>query len=71
MSDQKTKLRPVPVVRLIVPNAEGRVLVLKRCNTGYGGGRWCLPGGKIDYGQTVEETIMTLDEGDSATFMLR
>ncbi len=48
---------PVPVVRLIIPNAEGRVLILKRQNSEYAPGQWCLPGGKIDYGETVEETV--------------
>lgn len=48
---------PVPVVRLIIPNAEGRVLILKRQNCEYAPGKWCLPGGKIDYGDTVEETV--------------
>ncbi len=47
--------RPVPVVRLIVQDARGRVLVLRRAADSTAGGRWCLPGGKIDYGDTVEE----------------
>lgn len=46
---------PVPVVRLIVPQPDGRVLILKRDHTSHGEGRWCLPGGKVDYGDTVEE----------------
>jgi 8-oxo-dGTP pyrophosphatase MutT (NUDIX family) len=46
---------PVPVVRLIVQDDHGRVLILKRRDTTYGEGAWCLPGGKVDYGQTVEE----------------
>ncbi len=50
-------LRPVPVVRLIIPDKEGRVLILKRTNTGYSQGLWCLPGGKIDYGETIEQAI--------------
>lgn len=50
-------ISPVPVVRLIIPDPDGRVLILKRSNTGYAEGTWCLPGGKIDYGQTVEETV--------------
>jgi 8-oxo-dGTP diphosphatase len=47
--------RPVPVVRLIIPDAAGRVLVLQRASGSTDGGRWCLPGGKIDYGDTVEQ----------------
>ena len=49
---------PVPVVRLIVPDASGRVLLLKRSNTSYAPGMWCLPGGKVDYGMTVEEACL-------------
>lgn len=48
--------RPVPVVRAIVADAEGRILMLRR-GRGIGVGQWCLPGGKIDYGQTVEEAL--------------
>ena len=50
-------LLPVPVVRLIIPDNQGRVLLLRRARTSYGEGAWCLPGGKIDYGSTVEETV--------------
>ncbi len=49
---------PVPVVRIIVPDTEGRILILKRKNTSFSEGAWCLPGGKIDYGDTVEKTIL-------------
>jgi len=49
--------RPVPVVRLIIPDGDGRVLILRREKTKYGLGEWCLPGGKVDYGETVEESI--------------
>lgn len=49
---------PVPVVRLIIPDAQNRVLILKRAHTEYLPGHWCLPGGKIDYGETVEQSIV-------------
>ena len=49
--------RPVPVVRLIVQNAEGGVLVLRRAGTSHAEGGWCLPGGKVDYGETVEQAV--------------
>jgi len=46
---------PVPIVRLIIPEKAGRVLILKRAESRHGLGAWCLPGGKVDYGDTVEE----------------
>jgi len=49
--------RPVPVVRLIIPGEDGKVLILKRAQTAYGEGGWCLPGGKVDYGELVEQAV--------------
>jgi 8-oxo-dGTP diphosphatase len=46
---------PIPVVRLIVSDLSGRVLILRRASITTRGGDWCLPGGKIDYGDTVEQ----------------
>ena len=57
-SKKNNTLYPVPIVRLIVPDASGRVLLLKRSNTSYAPGMWCLPGGKVDYGITVEEACL-------------
>ena len=48
---------PIPIVRVIVRNTEGRVLILKRQPSGYGAGQWCLPGGKVEYGETVEQAV--------------
>jgi 8-oxo-dGTP diphosphatase len=50
---------PVPSVRLILTDAGGRVLLLQRAAGGSGGGAWCLPGGKVEYGETVEEAVRT------------
>jgi 8-oxo-dGTP diphosphatase len=50
-------LNPVPVVRLIISDKGGKILIVKRANTEYSQDSWCLPGGKIDYGQTVEQAI--------------
>ena len=47
--------RPVPVVRLIILDASGRALILRRAAGDTAGGYWCLPGGKIDYCDTVEQ----------------
>jgi 8-oxo-dGTP pyrophosphatase MutT (NUDIX family) len=49
---------PVPVVRILIPDREGRLLILRRGSTAYSSGAWCLPGGKIDYGKTAEETLI-------------
>lgn len=57
--------RPYVAVRAIIRDADGRVLLLRRARTGYGCGEWCLPGGKIDYGQTAEKAVK--DEVDQET----
>ncbi|GAB6036981.1 NUDIX hydrolase [Fundidesulfovibrio butyratiphilus] len=49
---------PVPVVRAIIVDPKKRVLLLRRDNTGYASGQWCLPGGKIDHGQTAEAAVI-------------
>ncbi len=46
--------RPVPAVRLMVVDGSGRVLILQRQHGTHSAGAWCLPGGKVDYGETVE-----------------
>lgn len=46
---------PIPAVRLIVKDERQRVLILKRARTSHGTGEWCLPGGNVDYGETVQE----------------
>jgi len=38
----------------IVLNQEGEVLLIKRSDNG----RWCLPGGHVDYGETIEQTAV-------------
>ena len=61
MTDNKNKTPitvPVPVVRLIITDKDGKILLLKRQNTDYGNGAWCLPGGKVDYGQNVEGAVI-------------
>ena len=56
--ETKDLSRPVPVVRLVVADAAGRVLILKRAADSTEGGNWCLPGGKVDYGDTVEQSAV-------------
>jgi len=48
---------PVPTVRLIIRDGQGRVLILRRPEGSHGEGGWCLPGGKVDFGDTVEDTV--------------
>lgn len=48
---------PIVSVRLIIKNSEGKVLILQRPENSHGEGGWCLPGGKVDFGDTVEETV--------------
>ena len=48
---------PVPAVRAIILDNHNRVLLLRREPTSQGGGQWCLPGGKVDYGQRVEAAV--------------
>lgn len=50
-------LFPIPVVRLIVPDEHDRILLVKRDHSRHASGKWCLPGGKIDYEDTVEEAV--------------
>lgn len=34
------------------------MLILRRPHGAHGAGGWCLPGGKVDFGDTVEETVV-------------
>jgi 8-oxo-dGTP diphosphatase len=47
--------RPVPAVRLIVLDSSNRALILRRSSSEAAAGYWCLPGGKVDYGDAVEQ----------------
>jgi mutator protein MutT len=46
----------VKSVRVILSNEKGEILLLKRANALHENGKWALPGGKIDLGDTEEET---------------
>ncbi len=65
---------PVPVVRLVVPNADGEVLIVQRAGPP-AAGRWCLPGGKVAYNETVRDAVRrelreeTALECESARFL--
>jgi 8-oxo-dGTP diphosphatase len=49
--------RPVVAIRVFATDASNRILLLRRANSEYGEGQWCLPGGKLDYGDTPEHTV--------------
>lgn len=48
---------PLLAVRAIIRDDAGKILILKRASGDMYGDLWCLPGGKVDYGQTAEEAI--------------
>jgi 8-oxo-dGTP diphosphatase len=48
---------PVVAIRVLAMDDAGRILLLRRANTDYGDGEWCLPGGKLDYGDSPEQTV--------------
>ena len=50
--------RPIPVVRVILEDLDNNFLLLKRNDKTYCSNKWCLPGGKVDYGKTVEQTCI-------------
>jgi len=57
MKSEKSN-RPYLAVRAIIANDSEKVLILKRANTVQGNGKWCLPGGNIEYGQTAVEAMV-------------
>ncbi|MFH1197772.1 MAG: NUDIX domain-containing protein [bacterium] len=59
MKNENNPRFPLPGVRAIIQNEKGEILLLKRAAGDNFGGMWCLPGGKVDYGLTVESAIIT------------
>ena len=51
-----TNAFPIPIARVIVQNDKNEVLILKRSYSEHANGSWCLPGGKIHYGETVKKS---------------
>ena len=51
------KSQPRVDVRIIIQNDDGKTLLIRRATTKHALGSWCLPGGKVDYGQTVEQAV--------------
>ncbi|XPV75349.1 MAG: NUDIX domain-containing protein [Desulfovibrio sp.] len=46
---------PVPTVDIVIENLQGEVLLIERKNPPHG---WALPGGFVDYGESVEEAAV-------------
>jgi ADP-ribose pyrophosphatase YjhB (NUDIX family) len=46
---------PVPTVDIIIESEPQRIILIKRKNHPYG---WALPGGFVDYGETVEQAAV-------------
>jgi 8-oxo-dGTP diphosphatase len=49
---------PIPSTRAVIENGENRILFIRRHHSSHGNGLWCLPGGKVDVGETVEESLI-------------
>lgn len=50
------KQYPIPCVSLIFRNTDGEFLVLQRISD-FDNGVWCAPGGKVDFGETLDCAI--------------
>jgi len=50
-----THKNPVPTVDIIIEQEDGCILLIRRKNPPYG---WALPGGFVDYGETLEEAAI-------------
>ena len=51
------QLYPLPAVRALIHNKNNQILLLKRSYYDDYADKWCLPGGKIDFGQTAKEAL--------------
>jgi 8-oxo-dGTP diphosphatase len=58
-SGQDNDRGPQLAVRAIILDPEQRVLLVKRAAGSTASGAWCLPGGKVELGQTAEEAVRT------------
>ena len=46
------------VVRVIIERSDNKILLLKRPEHSFEGGRWCLPGGKHESFDSLEQTAV-------------
>jgi len=51
------KKHPRIAVRAIITDDQNRILILKRANTKYCSGMWNLPGGKVEFNETLEAAV--------------
>jgi len=52
---QKKYRNPIPTVDIIIEFEEKGIILIERKNPPYG---WALPGGFVDYGESLEETAV-------------
>jgi 8-oxo-dGTP diphosphatase len=49
----KPRYQMAVAAHLLLSDADGRVLFMRRANTGYADGQWSLPAGHVDAGETI------------------
>ena len=54
MAGEATEKRILGAAVTVIADEEGRVLLAKRCDCG----KWGLPGGLMEYGETLEQTAV-------------
>lgn len=54
----KDRHRMAVAAHLVLRDRDGRVLFIRRANTGYADGQWTLPAGHVDPGETVVEACV-------------
>lgn len=54
----KAPIIPVPAVNAAIINADGRILITRRSARVREPGKWCLPGGHLDGGETWEAAMV-------------
>ena len=50
--------RPAVAVRAVIEDDQNRILILKRAHSRFGVNSWCLPGGKVDFNETIEAAVI-------------